>query len=52
MDYELAYVERRAAEEQRAAEAATSKLTRNKHLMLAQAFQEHSRRIQRACSDR
>lgn len=46
MDYEVAYAERRAAEERRAAKAATSVQAREAHLKLAAAFEEHLQRLQ------
>ena len=47
MDYELAYVERRAEEERRAAAASTWPQERDEHLRLARVFEEHARRLQR-----
>lgn len=50
MDYELAYVERRAHEEQRAAAASTWPAERDEHLRLARLFEEHVKRLQRSVS--
>lgn len=46
VDYELAYVARRAVEERKAAQSATCQNTRERHLILAQAFEEHLGRLQ------
>jgi hypothetical protein len=51
VDYELAYVERRAAEELTAAKAATSPQARQKHRALAKAFEEHIKRLG-SCGER
>ena len=45
MDYEQAYLERRAAEEERAGKTAATPSARSKHLFLANAFRERSMRI-------
>ena len=45
VDYELAYVTRRAAEERQAADAPFSGDEREKHLMLARLFEEHAARL-------
>jgi hypothetical protein len=50
VDYELAYVERRAHEEQRAAAASTWPAERDEHLRLARLFEEHVKRLQRSVS--
>jgi hypothetical protein len=48
MDYELSYLDRRAAEEERAGKTAATPLERSKHLYLANAFREQSMRIRRS----
>ena len=45
MDYEMAYTERRLAQERRAAEDAECASIRAEHLTLARAFEEHLKRI-------
>jgi hypothetical protein len=42
MDYELFYLERRAAEEEQASKTAATSVERSKHLFLANAFRERS----------
>ena len=48
VDYELAYLERRAEEERRAAAASTWPQERDEHLRLARLFEENVRRLQRS----
>ena len=45
MDFELAYLRRRALEERRTAAAATSAIARDKHLILANAFEDRARKL-------
>jgi len=45
VDYELAYVTRRVAEERQAADTPFSGEEREKHLMLARLFEEHAARL-------
>jgi hypothetical protein len=46
LDYELAYVERRAEEELQLAAASNWPQEREEHLKLARLFEEHVKRLQ------
>jgi len=48
VDYELAYVERRAREELQRAAASNWPQERDEHLKLALVFEEHVKRLQRS----
>jgi hypothetical protein len=51
VDFELAYMRRRAAEERRNANAVPSKSDRKRHLLLAKAFEECAQKLELSSAD-